>query len=191
MLAGLELVAELLAFLEPGHAGALDGADVDEGVLAAFLVGDEAVAAVVIEEFTVPVAMIGPFMQKCPRANGAAGPVKLERKKRGPKASGSLAGDVSEAHIGASRRNCNAAFGMAAAGWRGPAIRARPPAMLVQSFLALLLAMQTPGSALERFFVGRTEGSGTVHVMMSGRHAVRDRATGRMQRRHAGARSGR
>lgn len=41
--------------------------------------------------------------------------------------------------------------------------------------------MQVPGSALERFFVGRTEGSGTVHVIMSGRHAVRDRATGRMQ----------
>lgn len=38
-----------------------------------------------------------------------------------------------------------------------------------------------PGSALERFFVGRTEGSGIVHIIMSGRHAVRDRATGRMQ----------
>jgi len=51
---------------------------------------------------------------------------------------------------------------------------------------ALLLAAQgaphpAPGSALERFFVGRTEGAGTVHVLVSGRHAVRDRATGRMQ----------
>lgn len=41
--------------------------------------------------------------------------------------------------------------------------------------------MQAPGTALERFFVGRTEGSGAVHVIMSGRHAVRDRANGRMQ----------
>jgi hypothetical protein len=53
------------------------------------------------------------------------------------------------------------------------------------AFLGFLLAAAQaappPGSALERFFVGRTEGSGTVHVIMSGRHAVRDRATGRMQ----------
>ena len=53
--------------------------------------------------------------------------------------------------------------------------------MALSSLLALLLAAQAPGSALERFFVGRTEGSGTVHVIMSGRHAVRDRATGRME----------
>jgi hypothetical protein len=37
-----------------------------------------------------------------------------------------------------------------------------------------------PGSALERFFVGRTEGSGTVNIIVSGRHKVRDRAAGRM-----------
>lgn len=53
--------------------------------------------------------------------------------------------------------------------------------MLLHSLLALLLAQAAPGSALERFFVGRTEGSGTVHVIMSGRHAVSDRATGRME----------
>lgn len=45
----------------------------------------------------------------------------------------------------------------------------------------LLLVQAQPGSALERFFVGRTEGAGTVQVIMSGRHAVHDRATGRMQ----------
>jgi hypothetical protein len=54
--------------------------------------------------------------------------------------------------------------------------------MALSTLLALLLVQAAPpGSALERFFVGRTEGSGTVHVVMSGRHTVRDRATGRMQ----------
>lgn len=53
---------------------------------------------------------------------------------------------------------------------------------MVSTLIGFLLLLQAaPGSALERFFVGRTEGSGTVHVIMSGRHAVRDRATGRMQ----------
>ena len=37
-----------------------------------------------------------------------------------------------------------------------------------------------PGSALERFFIGATEGSGTVQVVLSGRHKVRDRSRGRM-----------
>lgn len=54
--------------------------------------------------------------------------------------------------------------------------------MTLSTLFALLLVQAAPpGSALERFFVGRTEGSGTVHVIMSGRHAVRDHATGRMQ----------
>jgi hypothetical protein len=53
--------------------------------------------------------------------------------------------------------------------------------MVLPILLALLLAMQAPGSALERFFVGRTEGSGTVHVIMSGRHGVSDRGRGRME----------
>jgi hypothetical protein len=53
---------------------------------------------------------------------------------------------------------------------------------MISTLIGFLLLLQAPpGSALERFFVGRTEGSGTVHVIMSGRHAVRDRATGRMQ----------
>jgi len=48
----------------------------------------------------------------------------------------------------------------------------------------LLLAMQSApqGSALEQFFIGRTEGSGTVQMIMSGRHGVRDRSTGRRDR---------
>ncbi len=51
VLAGLELVAELLAFPERAKARPLDRGDVDEGVGAARFVGDEAVAPVGIEEF--------------------------------------------------------------------------------------------------------------------------------------------
>jgi uncharacterized protein DUF3833 len=48
------------------------------------------------------------------------------------------------------------------------------------AFLALLfLVQQPPGSALEQFFIGTVEGSGTVNIIMSGRHAVRDRTRGR------------
>ena len=46
--------------------------------------------------------------------------------------------------------------------------------------LALLLLVQPPsGSALEQFFIGTTQGTGTVNVILSGRHGVRDRARGR------------
>ena len=51
VLAGLELVAELLAFPERAKARPLDRGDVDEGVGATRFVGDEAVAPVGIEEF--------------------------------------------------------------------------------------------------------------------------------------------
>jgi hypothetical protein len=44
----------------------------------------------------------------------------------------------------------------------------------------LLLAPAQPGAALEQFFIGATEGSGTVSVIMSGRHGMRDRARGRL-----------
>jgi len=62
--------------------------------------------------------------------------------------------------------------------------------MTLSALLAFLLlgaaaqgaAPAVPGSALERFFVGRTEGSGTANVMMAGRHGVRDRAVGRIDR---------
>jgi hypothetical protein len=48
----------------------------DEGVLAAGFVGDEAVAAVVVEEFHGADSHDRVLsMQKCPRAKGAAGPV--------------------------------------------------------------------------------------------------------------------
>ena len=53
--------------------------------------------------------------------------------------------------------------------------------MTLAAFLAFLLLVQAPppGSALETFFVGTTEGSGTVRVVLSGRHSVRDRTRGR------------
>ena len=50
-------------------------------------------------------------------------------------------------------------------------------------FLPLLLAAApapAPGSALEKFFVGRTEGSGTADISIKGKHWVRDRSSGRM-----------
>jgi hypothetical protein len=55
--------------------------------------------------------------------------------------------------------------------------------MTLAPILALLLAAAQaatapPGSALENFFVGRTEGSGTANVVVAGRHSVRDRARG-------------
>jgi len=50
------------------------------------------------------------------------------------------------------------------------------------AFLAFLLLVQAPGSALEAFFVGRTEGAGSVRVIVSGRHAVRDTSRGRIDR---------
>ncbi len=56
--------------------------------------------------------------------------------------------------------------------------------MILPTLLGLLLLAQAPapGAALERFFVGRTEGQGTVHIALSGRHAVRDRGRGRIDR---------
>lgn len=53
--------------------------------------------------------------------------------------------------------------------------------MALSALLGLLLLLQPapPGSAIEQFFIGTVEGSGTVSVMLSGRHAVRDRTRGR------------
>ena len=52
--------------------------------------------------------------------------------------------------------------------------------MSVSVLLALLLAAPAPGSALERFFAGTTEGTGTVDLIASRPHAMRDRARGRI-----------
>ena len=52
--------------------------------------------------------------------------------------------------------------------------------------LALLLLAASPApSPLEQFFVGATSGSGTVSVILSGRHAMRDSAHGRIDARGA------
>jgi hypothetical protein len=44
----------------------------------------------------------------------------------------------------------------------------------------LLLGTSAPVTPLEQFFIGATHGSGSVSVIMSGRHAMRDRSRGRM-----------
>jgi len=51
------------------------------------------------------------------------------------------------------------------------------------SLLSLLLLVQAPAAqGPEYFFVGRTESTGSVSIALSGRHAVRDRANGRIER---------
>jgi hypothetical protein len=55
--------------------------------------------------------------------------------------------------------------------------------MLASALLGLVLLAQAPAApGPEHFFVGRTESAGTVSVMLSGRHAVRDRSRGRIER---------
>lgn len=49
------------------------------------------------------------------------------------------------------------------------------------TFLGLLLLVQATALTPEQFFVGRTEGSGTVSVILSSPHGVRDHSRGRME----------
>ena len=49
-------------------------------------------------------------------------------------------------------------------------------------FLIALVAAAPPATAPEQFFVGRTEGSGTVQMIMAGSHKVRDVSRGRLDR---------
>ena len=56
---------------------------------------------------------------------------------------------------------------------------------LTLSLALLLLSSSQAVSPLEQFFVGATSGSGTVSVILSGRHAMRDRAHGRIDARGA------
>jgi hypothetical protein len=53
--------------------------------------------------------------------------------------------------------------------------------MTISALLGLLLLAQSPGGGMERFFVGRTEGSSSVHVALSGSHNVLDRGRGWME----------
>ena len=48
--------------------------------------------------------------------------------------------------------------------------------------LSALLLAAAPAAAPEHFFVGRTEGAGTVQMIMSGSHKVRDSSRGRLDR---------
>ena len=50
-------------------------------------------------------------------------------------------------------------------------------------FPALMLALAAPAATTpETFFVGRTEGSGTVQMIMAGSHKVRDVSRGRLDK---------
>lgn len=55
--------------------------------------------------------------------------------------------------------------------------------MTISTLLGLLLLVQAPAAGMEQFFVGRTEGSSTVRVVLSGRHGVTDRGRGWMEGR--------
>ena len=52
--------------------------------------------------------------------------------------------------------------------------------MFLSGLFGILLQAASQLSAPEQFFVGRTEGTGVVHVILSGRHGVRVRTRGRM-----------
>ena len=54
--------------------------------------------------------------------------------------------------------------------------------MSLLALLGFLLLAQAPAMAPEQFFVGRTEGTGTVRMILSGRHGVRDHSRGRIDR---------
>ena len=54
------------------------------------------------------------------------------------------------------------------------------PAMFLSSLIGLMLQASAPLSVPEQFFIGRTEGTGVVHIILSGRHGVRVRTRGRM-----------
>jgi hypothetical protein len=50
--------------------------------------------------------------------------------------------------------------------------------------IAVPAPAQAPGAAapFERFFTGRTEGSGTVQIILSGKHGMRESSRGRMEK---------
>lgn len=52
--------------------------------------------------------------------------------------------------------------------------------ILTSPILALLILFQPPTNALERFFSGRTEGRGTVRIIMSGTSAIQSVGNGQI-----------
>jgi Protein of unknown function (DUF3833) len=58
--------------------------------------------------------------------------------------------------------------------------------MPVSALLASLLLLQAPAAGSpEAFFVGRTDGQGIIHIMLSGNHGERHRSRGWMDREGA------
>lgn len=55
--------------------------------------------------------------------------------------------------------------------------------MTLSSLLAFLLLVQAPVAGMEQFFVGRTQGTSIVSIIMSGHHTVNDRGRGWMEGR--------
>lgn len=53
---------------------------------------------------------------------------------------------------------------------------------MILAALLLLAAAAPPAAGPETFFVGRTEGAGTVQVIMAGTHKVRDVSRGRLDK---------
>ena len=59
------------------------------------------------------------------------------------------------------------------------------PVTVAAAFAAVPAPAQAPApaaAAFERFFTGTTEGSGTVKIMLSGSHGMRDHGRGRMEK---------
>ncbi|HET9427055.1 MAG TPA: DUF3833 family protein [Allosphingosinicella sp.] len=54
--------------------------------------------------------------------------------------------------------------------------------MILSTLLGFVLLAQAAAVSPEQFFVGRTQGEGTVRVMLSGSHSVRVQSRGRMDR---------
>lgn len=130
-------------------------------------------------------------MRKYPRAIGAAGPVKLEREEEAARASGSLAGVVSGPYIGwiapRYKSRPSTAGHVAIVGYKARwacQLGEMPIRVVSLALSALLLLAAAQGgpqlSAPERFFIGTTEGQGSVHILLSGRHGVRHRGRGRL-----------
>jgi hypothetical protein len=66
---------------------------------------------------------------------------------------------------------------------RGPKLREEVDSVPPFALLALVLAAAAPTAFVpEHFFVGRTEGESVVHVLLTGRHGVRDHGRGHMDR---------
>lgn len=60
---GRQLVADFGAFVESSHTGGLNSRNMNEDVITAFIRGDEAITFLLLNHFTVPVAITLSFSQ--------------------------------------------------------------------------------------------------------------------------------